>query len=87
MNRNQQISSPEYRGNLQEYSNHDSEPDPIDMLKLERNKSYLSEPLLVDNYHCETGMNGDQLMVDSSDDGREWWECNYEEALISPRRA
>jgi hypothetical protein len=72
---------------LQEDSKNDSEPDPIEMIKLERSKSYLSEPLLVDNYHCETGMNGDHLMFESSEDGREWWECNYDEALLSPRRA
>ena len=72
---------------MQEDSKNDSEPDPIEMINLERSKSYLSEPLLVDNYHCETGMNGDHLMFESSEDGREWWECNYDEALLSPRRA
>ena len=88
MNRHQQMTSPEFRGNLQDYSNNDDrEPDPIEILKLERRQSYLSEPLLVDNYQCETGLNGDHLMVESSEDGREWWECNYDEALISPRRA
>ena len=59
--------------------NHDDEPNPIEILKLERRNSYLSEPLLVDNYNCEPGMNGDQLMVDSSEDGREWWECTLDE--------
>ncbi len=65
-----------------------SETPHIEMLKLERRKSYLSEPLLVDNYHYETRMHGDHLMLDSSDEaGEEWWECQFEEHLISPRRS
>ena len=40
-------------------------------LMLERRHSYLSEPLLVDNYHCDTEI--EDQMLSSSEDG-EWME-------------
>ncbi len=45
-------------------------------LILERRHSYLSEPLLVDNYQCEKGI-GD-YMLNSNDEG-EWLEYYFDD--------